>query len=254
MNDDKAVDSSKSLEYLYRSREATKEFWERGWGSRNYDELVAFELYNHTFRATIDLFVEQNKIEDGHKVLEIGCGWGRIIIGLLKQFPNLEISGIDLSSEAITRAPALIERETSQSSIDLHITNAESLPFKDDTFDCVVSTRVFQYIADPTKAMREISRVLKPDGRVTICVPNKLNPVRYFSYHTQLLKSKDIVEWMNECKLDITSKGTILFLPPKLKRFSENSFWVSIDRFLAGMHGVNRFGGLAWASAVRALG
>lgn len=237
------------IKTLYKNSEETKSYWEDEWGSGNYQEIIAYQLYNHTFRATIDTFVKQNITSEGQKVLDIGCGWGRIAIGLIKRFPTLKISGIDLSEEAISRAPEIIERETGVSDVDFRVANAEQLPFEDDAFDCVVSTRVFQYISDPQKAMQEVVRVLKPNGRVTISVPNKLNPIRYFSYHTQLLTSKNLSEWMETSNLIDISAGTIVFCPPNLLRFSENSWWVSVDRMLSNIPGIGRLGGLAWASA-----
>jgi ubiquinone/menaquinone biosynthesis C-methylase UbiE len=243
------VRDPQELKTLYKNSEETVSYWEDKWGSRDYQKMVAHELYNHTFRATIDTFVEQNLISDGQRVLDIGCGWGRIAVGLIKRFPTLKISGIDISEEAISRGPAIIERETGVPDIDFRVANAEQLPFEDGVFDCVVSTRVFQYISDPQKAMQEIVRVLKPNGRVTLSVPNKLNPVRYFSYHTQLLTTKDLSRWMASSNLKDLSTGTMVFCPPTLLRFSENSWWVPVDRMLSNIPGLRRIGGLAWASA-----
>lgn len=240
-----------TLKTLYKHPGALKSYWEDEWGSRNYAEMVAHELYNHTFRATVDTLIEQSQIVDGERVLDIGCGWGRIPIGLIKRFPKLEISGIDISEEAILRAPAVIEKETGVSNIDVQVGSAEELPFDDCTFDSVVSTRVFQYISDSQKAMREIWRVLKPHGRVTVSVPNKLNPIRYFSYHTQLLTSKTLSRWMSDAGLKVLSTGTIVFCPPNVLRFSEDSWWVAVDRKLSKIPVIGMLGGLAWASAER---
>lgn len=241
------------LQRLYQDPAATTQYWEQSWGSRNYDEMLAYELYNSTFRATVDTLVAGCHLTDRQSVLDIGCGWGRLIIGLLKRFPGLQIQGIDVSKEAVSRGPDLIARETGRRDVKLHVAAAESLPFDDATFAAVVSSRVFQYVTDPMAGMREIERVLKPGGEVTILVPNKRNPVRYLRYHTQLLTCDKLAEWMDAAGLEVTGTGSIVYWPPTWKRFSDQSFWVSIDRWLAKTPLIGRIGGLAWASARKPL-
>ena len=237
------------LQRLYRDPVATTGYWEQSWGSRNYDQMLAHELYNSTFRATVDTLVAGCHMADHQTVLDIGCGWGRLIIGLLKRFPNLQIQGIDVSKEAVSRGPDLIVKETGRRDIRLHVGRAEALPFDDGSFAAIVSSRVFQYVSDPMAAMREVNRVLKPGGEVTILVPNKRNPIRYLSYHTQLLTCDNLKKWMEPAGLEVTGTGSIVYWPPNWKRFSDESFWVSIDRWLAKAPFVGRIGGLAWASA-----
>jgi ubiquinone/menaquinone biosynthesis C-methylase UbiE len=237
------------LQRLHRDPVATMEYWQQSWGSRDYQQMLAHELYNSTFRATVDALVAGCHMTDRQTVLDIGCGWGRLIIGLLKRFPGLQIQGIDVSREAISRGPDLIAKETGRRDVKLQVAPAESLPFDDGIFAAIVSSRVFQYVSEPIAAMREVNRVLKPGGEVTILVPNKRNPVRYLSYHTQLLTCDKLAEWMAAAGLEVTGTGSIVYWPPNWKRFSDESFWVSVDRWLAKAPFVRRIGGLAWASA-----
>ncbi len=51
------------------------------------------------------------------------------------------------------------------------IAPAECLPFADQTFDVILCTEVLEHIWEPTKAMREFARVLKPDGYLLLSVP-----------------------------------------------------------------------------------
>ena len=240
---------SDGLQQLYRDPVATTQYWEQSWGSRNYDQMLAYELYNSTFRATVDTLVAGCHLADRQRVLDIGCGWGRLIIGLLKRFPALQVQGIDISQEAVARGPELIARETGRRDVKLHVGRAESLPFEDGSLDAIVSSRVFQYVSEPVTAMREIDRVLKPGGTVTVLVPNRRNPVRYFQYHTQLLTCDDLTQWMGAAGLEVTGSGSIVYWPPNWKRFSDQSLWVSIDRWLAKTPFLGRIGGLAWVSA-----
>jgi ubiquinone/menaquinone biosynthesis C-methylase UbiE len=68
---------------------------------------------------------------------------------------------------------------------------AEDLPFEDDTFDVVVSTLVLCGVDDQPRAVREISRVLRPKGRLLF-----LEHVR--SEDPKLAKKQDRINWLNQ--------------------------------------------------------
>ncbi len=74
--------------------------------------------------------------------------------------------------------------------------DATKLPFKDRYFSQIIILDVLEHIKDDNKAVKEISRVLKKDGRLVVCVPNDtllsyLNPVRYVQ-HERHYTIKDI--------------------------------------------------------------
>lgn len=95
-------------------------------------------------------------------MLDLGCG-----DGAFKQVcahTNLEYIGMDYSG----RAPIL--------------GNAESSPFKDNSFDFVLSIAVFEHIRNPFVAIREIARVLK-SGCVFIGTVAFLEPFHMASYY-----------------------------------------------------------------------
>lgn len=58
----------------------------------------------------------------------------------------------------------------------------EALPFKDDSFDAVISIAVLEHVRDPFQCAREISRVLKPGGRLFCAMPF-LQPVHGYPHH-----------------------------------------------------------------------
>lgn len=58
----------------------------------------------------------------------------------------------------------------------------EELPFKDDSFDAVISVAVLEHVKDPFRCAREISRVLKPGGELLCCVPF-LQPFHGYPHH-----------------------------------------------------------------------
>jgi SAM-dependent methyltransferase len=93
----------------------------------------------------------------GLRVLDAGCGGGRTSAWLVEQ--GAEVVGIDASEEMLT-----IARDRLPSATFVHGDLAEPLPFADGSFDVIVSSLVMHYLRDWTAALRELRRVLRPDG------------------------------------------------------------------------------------------
>ncbi len=91
------------------------------------------------------------------RVLDLGCGTGRNL-PLLP--PGAVGVGLDPSWEAIQRARRRAPR------IPLVVGSAEALPFRPATFDTVLSGLVFCSVPDPGTGLREVKRVLAPQGQL----------------------------------------------------------------------------------------
>lgn len=96
------------------------------------------------------------------KVLDLGCGTGRLLNRLAAQYPNLWGMGLDLSPKMIQQArksnthpPQLIFLEGM----------ATDLPCGRGQFDAVFNTISFLHYQHPQLVLSEIQRVLRPDGR-----------------------------------------------------------------------------------------
>ncbi len=100
----------------------------------------------------------------GRRVLEVGCGSGKVLANLLELGARPEnLYGVDLLPERIA--------EAEQHYPDLHLqcANAEQLEFPDASFDLVLLFTVFSSILDgqmACKVAHEVSRVLRPGGAV----------------------------------------------------------------------------------------
>ncbi|MCW7071726.1 MAG: class I SAM-dependent methyltransferase [Methanophagales archaeon] len=103
--------------------------------------------------------------EEGVKVLDLGCGTGKLGIFLSEVLGGaVEVTGVDTELEKVKKA-----RENSPSTnITFEVQSAEELAFADETFDAVVSLKALHEIAEPGKALREASRVLKDGGQVFV--------------------------------------------------------------------------------------
>jgi SAM-dependent methyltransferase len=108
-------------------------------------------------------------LRPGMKLLDCGCGPGTITRGLAARVAPGEVVGVDLEPSQLE----LARRETQGVE---HVTYVEAgvyqLPFPDAHFDAVFSNALFEHIADPVRAAREIHRVLKPGGVAGLCSPD----------------------------------------------------------------------------------
>src|SRR5688500_13421366 len=68
-------------------------------------------------------------------VLEIGCGVGAQLRLLGRRYPDLRLTGVDISENQIRRARLLLANELSGGRVELHASRGDELPFADDSFD-----------------------------------------------------------------------------------------------------------------------
>ena len=94
-------------------------------------------------------------------ILDIGCGTGANL-QMLSQFGAAE--GVDVSIEALDFCRARGLAEVKQGA-------AEHLPFADASFDLVTGLDVVEHLDDDIAGLREMRRVLRPDGRAVLFVP-----------------------------------------------------------------------------------
>jgi phosphatidylethanolamine/phosphatidyl-N-methylethanolamine N-methyltransferase len=99
----------------------------------------------------------------GAKILEVGIGTG-------KNFPyhprGVKMTGIDIADRMLVRARERASRLGG--SIELREGDVQKLAFPDNSFDSAVATFVFCSVPDAVQGMRELNRVVKPDGRILL--------------------------------------------------------------------------------------
>lgn len=123
------------------------------------------------------------------KILEIGCGNCRNLIPF--EYNDFDCYGVDFSEEMLKYAMEYGKKHKLR--IKLKQAHATSLPFEKDYFDYVLCISVLHNLKDDErlKALREIKRVLKPNGKAIIVVWNKLQ----FKWGL-LFKKKDVfIPW-----------------------------------------------------------
>jgi SAM-dependent methyltransferase len=144
------------------SRETTR-------SARYYDDFATSydEPRNRGYHALIDRIELDAALRwaRGADVLEVGCGTGRILEGLAGAARRAV--GVDLSAGMLERAR---ERELS-----VLRGTATELPLRDESFDLVCSFKVLAHVPDLGRAFAEMSRVLRPGGRLVVDLYNTLS-------------------------------------------------------------------------------
>jgi ubiquinone/menaquinone biosynthesis C-methylase UbiE len=99
------------------------------------------------------------------KILDIACGTGELENLLLNEEPNRSIVGIDISEGMLEIAK---EKCQKYPNVSFAIANASDLPFPNNSFDTIVSANAFHYFDRPDIVLREMRRVIQPEGRIII--------------------------------------------------------------------------------------
>ncbi len=112
--------------------------------------------------------VERMALEAGARVLDVGCGTGRLarwIAGCVG--PSGSVVGIDPLPDRVAIARSNAPADVS--GITFEVGQAEDLAaFSDGSFDAVVLSAVFHWVHDKPKALREVRRVLRPGGKLGV--------------------------------------------------------------------------------------
>jgi SAM-dependent methyltransferase len=104
----------------------------------------------------------------GARVLEVGCGPGRLSIRLARDH-GLDVVGLDLDPAMIERAAANAARSDGHDRVPSFLVgDVASLAFPDGSFDLVASTLSMHHWVDPAAGLNEIARVLRSGGRALV--------------------------------------------------------------------------------------
>jgi phosphatidylethanolamine/phosphatidyl-N-methylethanolamine N-methyltransferase len=144
-------------------------------------------LYDYVFKVffyrRLGHAIQLLDIKPGQRVLDVGVGTG---LSLDFYPPHCQVVGIDLSREMLAKAR---ERATRLGlrNVQLLEMDATRLAFPSDSFDHVVAAHVMSVVPDPVKALAEIKRVTRSDGKIVI--------INHFQSTNRTLKQ--IQAWLN---------------------------------------------------------
>lgn len=106
---------------------------------------------------------------DNEHILEVGCGVGAQSKILLRRFPQLKITGVDLNEAQLERLMQRIDNgELPVDRMSALHANAEKLPIENETFDGAFFCWILEHVPHPEKILAETKRVLKKGSKVVI--------------------------------------------------------------------------------------
>ncbi|MDD2723333.1 MAG: methyltransferase domain-containing protein [Methylovulum sp.] len=106
-------------------------------------------------------------IQNGLKVLDVGCGFGGTIAHINERYLNMDLVGLNLDERQLERARATVIA-AGQNRIEFHQGNACTLPYPDESFDVVLAVECIFHFPDRTQFFKEAYRVLKPGGYLAL--------------------------------------------------------------------------------------
>ena len=106
-------------------------------------------------------------------MLDVGCGEGRHIFGIMQEHPEMKCIGLDMDNDSLHKAEEGYEYFKSISNVGAEFLkgSAYSLPFLDNSLDLIVCSEVLEHLHQYNDAVKEIHRVLKPGGKFYASVP-----------------------------------------------------------------------------------
>ncbi len=168
----------------------TKENFEK-WNEELATKHDLDKFYNHpnfAFRyieqKRIEKLIEAAEIKESDKILEVGCGAGHI----LEKVRKGKLYGIDISEIQIERT-----KKRMGDKVELKKAPGENIPYEDKFFDKILCSEVIEHVIDPREVLKEISRVLKDNGILSLSIPNEdvINSTKKFLKKTGLIKVID---------------------------------------------------------------
>src|SRR5262249_13836154 len=106
-------------------------------------------------------------VRPGQDVLDVGCGTGSITLDLAPSIARGRVIGIDADAEQIEVARKAAD-DRGIDNVAFATASVYALPVEAETFDVVYANAVLMYVQDQVRALREMRRVLRPDGLAAV--------------------------------------------------------------------------------------
>jgi ubiquinone/menaquinone biosynthesis C-methylase UbiE len=152
----------KSRKYFDRQAANYAKTWDGRYCSSMYEGVME-KIRQHPFMS----------------VLDVGCGTGTMLALLVKEYPDIQACGIDLSEKMVAQAASLLG-----SNVQSLVGDADNMSLPDNSFDLLTCNASFHHYPHPLKVLAEMQRILKPNGRLVIADPwwskNKRLVINYY--------------------------------------------------------------------------
>ena len=107
-------------------------------------------------------------IENGSRVLDVGCGGGRTVDKLCGMVGSGKVYGIDYSELCVKKAKKLNHKNILCGKAEIMQASVSALPFEDEKFQAVTAVETYYFWPDKLGDLKEIYRTLKRGGRILL--------------------------------------------------------------------------------------
>src|SRR5713101_72381 len=200
---------------------------EHEFGTREFFEAVE----RHRYTEYAPWMPEVMGFHDfaGARLLEVGCGMGTDLLQFARG--GAKVTGVDLTPRSIeiSRQHLAVYGEGG----DFAITDGESLPFADESFDVVYSWGVLHHTPDTGRAVREVHRVLRPGGQARIMLYSRRSwvAVGLWLRHA-LARGRPDRTLSDVLSRHLESPGTQAFTGREIRRLFDSFSSVSLCTFV----------------------
>jgi ubiquinone/menaquinone biosynthesis C-methylase UbiE len=140
-------------------------------------EVYERELVPAVFGVWAPILVELAQPRPSERILDVACGTGVVArIAATRVGPSGTVVGIDLNPGMLSVARSVVSPDSrSGGQLQWQEASADKLPFRDGSFNVVYCQLGLQFFADRPAALREMRRVLGPEGRLALMVWNGIH-------------------------------------------------------------------------------
>lgn len=139
--------------------------------------------------SMLDLTLQRADVQNGMRVLDLGCGWGALTLHTAAAFPKCQVVGF---SNSRTQRDSILARakERGLHNVEIVTGNASEGEIPQGPFDRILSVEMLEHMRNYARVFEELARRLTPDGKVFIHVFTHRN-------HPYLFEVQDESDWMS---------------------------------------------------------
>ncbi|MBV7441516.1 class I SAM-dependent methyltransferase [Weeksellaceae bacterium TAE3-ERU29] len=149
------------------------------------------KVADNMFQTNTEMLVESLKyldLQENQKILEIGHGNCKHLQSILSKAENLKYTGLDISDLMNQQAKENNKTEIENGQTEFIIYDGENIPFKENTFDKIVTVNTLYFFKAPINFFSQIAQILKPTGIFVLTFQEKsfLEKLAFTKYNFRL--------------------------------------------------------------------